>query len=261
MQSILTTTLEENGILVLTLNCPEKLNVMNAATLQGLHQAVIEAKDNKAIKAILLTGTGKAFSAGADISQFPALNAVTGYEFAKRGQDIFRSLEQCGKPSLAAINGYAFGGGCELILSTSIRIAATNAMFAQPEVKLGLIPGYGGSQRLARLVGKGRAIDLCITGRAIKADEALTWGLITEVTEPEKLVDRAKEILSNIIALPAKAVSSALAVIDAGYDLSLEEALHLEALHFGLCCSTKDKQEGVNAFLEKRAAKFVGEDV
>lgn len=249
-----------SGILQITLNRPERLNALNAELLDELHDLLHHVKDNNKVKALLITGEGgKAFCAGADINQLAEINAQQGLLFAEKGQSTFRHFEQLGKPSLAAINGYAFGGGCELAMATTIRIASNNAQFGQPEVKLGVIPGYGGTQRLARLVGKGRAMDLCLTGRTIKAEEALSWGLISEVTSPETLLTRAQEILTNVLALAPLAIASVMQVIDTGYDLTLEDALHLEAVHFGLLCATKDKHEGVNAFIQKRKAEFKGE--
>lgn len=250
---------QKTGVLQITLNRPDKLNALNSELLNELLQVLDEARDNKTIKALLITGEGKAFCAGADISRLAELNALQGLEFAEQGQRVFRTLEQLGKPSLAAINGYAFGGGCELAMAATLRIASQNAVFGQPEIKLGVIPGYGGTQRLARLIGKGRALDLCLTGRSIKTEEALSYGLISEVTSAENLLPRAQEILAGILNLAPLAIASIMKVIDAGYDLSLEDALHLEAVHFGILCATQDKHEGVNAFLQKRAAQFKGE--
>lgn len=249
----------DSHILQIKLNRPQALNALNADLMEKLYETFSAAKNDHSIKAILLTGEGKAFCAGADINQLAKLNGQTGLEFARRGQHVFRTLEQLGKPSLAAINGFALGGGCELAMSATMRIAAQTAAFGQPEVKLGVIPGFGGTQRLARLVGKGRALDLCLTGRMIKADEALQWGLVSEIVEPDKLIERAKFILNNMIKLGPVALKSVMATIDRGYDLSLDDAFELEAVHFGLCCATRDKQEGVNAFLEKRSAEFCGE--
>ncbi|MDF1683817.1 MAG: enoyl-CoA hydratase-related protein [Legionellaceae bacterium] len=248
----------EAGILNITLNRPEKLNALSTDILDYLDTVFLEAKINPDVRAVLITGTGKAFCAGADIKRLAECNAQTGYAFAKHGQRVFRSLELLGKPSLAAINGYAFGGGCELAMAATLRVAATAAKFGQPEVKLGVIPGYGGTQRLARLVGKGRALDLCLTGRTIDAATAETWGLVSDVVEPENLVTRSKEILQSILAVAPQAAASVMDVIDAGYDMSLSEAFELEALHFAKTCATQDKHEGVSAFLEKRPAVFEG---
>lgn len=262
MTTVIKTQLKESGILHITLNRPDKLNALNQEVLESLSQQFTEAENNSTIRAILITGEGKAFCAGADINRLREANAQTGYDFALQGQSVFRQLETLGKPSLAAINGFAFGGGCELAMSASLRIASASAQFGQPEVKLGVIPGYGGTQRLARLVGKGRALDLCLTGRFISATEALNWGLVTEVVESseqhEVLLSRAEAILTSILNMGPLAIRSVLDVIDRGYDLSLPDALHLEALHFAMTCSTLDKQEGVDAFLEKRKAVFVG---
>lgn len=249
----------ESHILYITLNRPHALNALNEELMNQLHHIFLSAKNDKNIKAILMTGEGKAFCAGADINQLAKLNGQTGLEFARWGQKVFRALEQLGKPSLAAINGFALGGGCELAMSATLRIASQSAIFGQPEVKLGVIPGFGGTQRLSRLVGKGRALDLCLTGRTIKADEALNWGLVSEIVEPEKLIERAHLLLKNIIKLGPFALKSVMTTIDCGLDLSLDDAMEFEAVHFGLCCATRDKQEGVNAFLEKRTAEFCGE--
>lgn len=258
-QDILQTSIDDSGILQIILNRPEALNALNAELMEKLYHTVMAAKTNSEIKAVLITGTGKAFCAGADINQLAMLNGQQGAEFARHGQMIFNALEQLGKPSLAAINGFALGGGCELAMAATLRIAASTAAFGQPEVKLGVIPGFGGTQRLGRLVGKGRALDLCLTGRMIKADEALQWGLVNEVVAPDQLLERAKQILLGLAKLAPIALKNIMTVINLGYDLSMTDALELEAAHFGLCCASRDKQEGVAAFLEKRTAEFVGE--
>jgi len=247
-----------SGILQITLSRPEALNALNTELMEALLQHLVAAKDNAAVKAILLTGENKAFCAGADIHQLEKLDAHSGEAFARRGQALFRYLEQLGKPSLAAINGFAMGGGCELAMAATMRIAVAHAQFAQPEVKLGVIPGFGGTQRLARLVGKGRALELCLTARTLKAEEALQWGLISEITTAENLLLRAREILEKLCQLAPLALKSVMTVVDHGFDLPLDDALAFEALHFGLCCGTHDKNIGVKAFLEKRAAVFEG---
>lgn len=246
------------GILTITLNRPDKLNALNAVSLDELADILARAGSDDAIQGVLITGNGKAFCAGADVSQLAELDAKTGLEFARKGQHIFQLLERLGKPSLAAVNGFAVGGGCELAIAATMRIAGEKAVFSQPEVKLGIIPGYGGTQRLARLIGKGRTLDLCLTARPIKADEALSFGLVSEVVSSEKLLSRSEEILAGILAMAPLAVRSAMEVIHAGYDLPLEDALRLEAAHFGLLCATDDKHEGVTAFLTKRLACFEG---
>ncbi|HAT8672262.1 enoyl-CoA hydratase [Legionella pneumophila] len=258
MMNLIEQDIDNNGILTLTLNRPEKLNALSTDVLNALNELFFQAKSNPKVKALLLTGNGKAFCAGADINRLAECNAQTGYEFACQGQEVFRLLETMGKPSLAAVNGFAFGGGCELAISATLRIASNKAMFGQPEVKLGVIPGYGGTQRLARLIGKGRAMDLCLTGRFINADTALNWGLVSEVVAPEDLLTQGKNILNGILSMAPLAVASVMEVIDHGYDLSLTEALHLEAIHFAKVCATEDKKEGVAAFLNKRTADFKG---
>lgn len=256
--SIIEHHIDQHGILTITLNRPEKLNTLNADILNGLSELFKMARDNDTIKAVLLTGTGKGFCAGADINRLATCDANTGYEFACFGQSVCRQLETLGKPSLAAINGFAFGGGCELAMSATLRIASSDAQFGQPEVKLGVIPGYGGTQRLARLVGKGRALDLCLTARFIDAQTALQWGLVSFVVEPEQLLPEASKILQGILSMAPLAVASTMEAIDRGYDMSLTDALHLEAVHFAKVCASQDKKEGVDAFLSKRKSEFKG---
>lgn len=251
--------LDNDGILKITLNRPEKLNALSTEVLLGLKEIFTEAKADTKVKAILLTGQGKAFCAGADINKLAECTAESGYEFSKQGQEVFKLLEDMGKPSLAAINGFAFGGGCELAIAATLRIASTVAQFGQPEVKLGVIPGYGGTQRLARLVGKGRAMDMCLTGRFINAQTALTWGLVSEVVEPDALLNQSKTLLKSILSMAPLAIKSTMEVIEHGYNLSMSDALHLEAIHFAKVCASTDKQEGVSAFLEKRPAVFKGQ--
>lgn len=251
-------TIEDN-VLVIRLNRPEKLNALNEEVLTNLANLCMEAKSSQQIKGVLLIGAGRAFCAGADINKLAEADATSGYEFAKRGQEVFNLLATMGKPSIAAVNGFAFGGGCELAISATMRVASTEAKFGQPEVKLGVIPGYGGTQRLARLIGKGRALDLCLTARFIDAQVAKDWGLVSEVYAPDSLEKEAKKTLQAIISLPPLALAGVIDAIEYGYDLSLADALHLEALQFAKTCATKDKQEGVAAFLAKRTPNFVGE--
>lgn len=249
----------ENGILEIRLNRPEKLNALNDEVLTILGNLFTEAKTSKNIKGILIIGEGRAFCAGADINKLAECDATLGYEFAKRGQEVFKLLATMNKPSIAAVNGFAFGGGCELAIAATMRYASTDAKFGQPEVKLGVIPGYGGTQRLARLIGKGRALDLCLTARFIDAETAKNYGLVSEVFAPADLENQAKKTLTNMLQLPPLALASVIDVIEHGYDLTLDDALNLEALHFAKVCATKDKKEGVLAFLEKRQATFNGE--
>ena len=251
-------SLSSEGILTLTLNRPDKLNALSRSVLVELQELFQEAQKDAQVKGLLITGSGKAFCAGADIHELAACDALTGYEFACFGQAVFATLETLGKPSIALVNGVALGGGCEMIQAATMRIASKHAKFGQPEVKLGIIPGYGGTQRLARLVGKGRALDLCLTGRMIDAQLALSWGLVTEVVEGELLMERGQAILKDILQRAPLAVASVMDVIQRGIDLPLSEALHLEALHFAKSCATQDKTEGVSAFLEKRSPAFHG---
>lgn len=244
---------------VVTLNRPKVLNALNPATLGELDAAISELVADNAIRAILLTGAGeKAFAAGADIQELSQVDAVAGQQLALRGQHIFDRIENCGKPVIACVNGFALGGGCELAMACTFRIASETAKFGQPEVKLGLIPGYGGSQRLPRLIGKGAALRLLLTGEIIPALEALRLGLVEEVVAPEHLLSRGEHLAQAIAAVAPIAVKNCLAAVHAGYDLPLRQALDLEASLFGLCCATGDKAEGTQAFLEKRAATWKG---
>lgn len=257
--SVVLTQLNEQGVLTITLNRPEKLNALNNEVLDALSQAFVEAEKDSQVKGLIITGEGKAFCAGADINQLAKCSAESGYQFAKQGQGVFRQLETLSKPSIAAVNGYAFGGGCELAMAAHLRIGSQYAQFGQPEVKLGVIPGYGGTARLSRLVGKGRALDLCMTGRFIKAEEALSWGLITQLFDKDELLICAEKNLMTICSMGPLAIRAVVEVIDQGYDMSLEQALHLEAVQFATTCATSDKNEGTSAFLEKRSADFKGE--
>lgn len=256
--SSLSVDIDDDGILTITLNRPDKLNALNEKVLEELAIVLSQAQLDENIRGVLLTGEGKAFCAGADISELAETSATTGFDFAKQGQYVFRLLEALDKPSIAAVNGYALGGGCELAMAASIRIASDRAHFAQPEVKLGIIPGYGGTQRLSRLVGKGRAIDLCITGRVIDANTANHWGLVTDVVPHEELLNFARERLLVILENAPLAVSAAMEVIHNGFNQSLDDALHLEALVFSRLCDSHDKEEGTKAFIEKRKPVFEG---
>lgn len=252
-------TKHEFNIVEISLNRPQALNALNQELLTQLNNLFTEIKFDKNIRAVLLTGVGKGFCAGADIKELAPLNGATALQFARFGQAVCRQLETLGKPSLAAIQGFAFGGGCELAMSATLRIASSEAVFAQPEIKLGVIPGFGGTQRLARLVGKGRALDLCLSGRRFNASEALNWGLVTAITPKEELLAKAISILKELTSFSSIALANIITSINLGYDLPMEEALELEANQFALCCTTADKQEGVTAFLEKRQAVFSGE--
>ena len=246
------------NILTITLNRPDHLNALNTQLFNEFTDLLEKAATDTTIQAVLITGAGKAFCAGADIHRLATLNAENGVGFSHQGQQALQLLETLGKPSLAAINGFAMGGGCELAMAATLRIASAKAVFSQPEVKLGVIPGYGGTQRLPRLIGKTRALDLCITGRTINAETALAYGLVSEVVPLENLLPRAYEILQGILKMAPLAVKSVMEVIQEGADLPLQRALELEASRFGLLCATEDKQEGVDAFLTKRDAHFHG---
>jgi enoyl-CoA hydratase len=246
-------------IAVVTLDRPKVLNALNHLSMTELEQVFLEIQQNADVRAVLLTGAGeKAFVAGADITELGPLSAVEGERVAARGQRIFSLIENCGKPVIACINGFALGGGCELALACTLRIASSNARLGQPEVKIGIIPGYGGTQRLPRLIGKGAALKMILTGEAISAVEALRVGLVDEVVEPDQLLARAEQIAQTIAAMAPLAVRDSIRAVNAGYDLPLASGLELEASLFGLACSTSDKAEGTRAFLEKRAANWSG---
>jgi len=238
---------------IVTLNRPKVLNALNHTTFTELETAFTELAASDNVRAVLLTGAGeKAFAAGADIQELVSLSAAEGQQFAARGQRIFDLIENCGKPVIACINGFALGGGCELAMACTIRLASETAKLGQPEVKLGLLPGYGGSQRLPRLIGKGAALKLLLTGEIISASEAFRIGLVDEVVALGELLQRAEQLALAIAANAPLAVRHTIAAVHAGYDLPLSQALDLEAALFGLCCATEDKAEGTRAFLEKR---------
>ena len=250
---------KKNKIAYVTVDRPKVLNALSASTMNELHAAFTEISDDRDLRAVILTGAGeKAFIAGADINELAKNDAIQAREFALRGQEVFHLVENCGKPVIACINGYALGGGCELALACTMRLASENAKLGQPEVKLGIIPGYGGSQRLPRLVGKGPAFQILLTGEPISAQEAHRIGLVNEVVPLERLIPRAEEIAQKIIAMAPLAIQYCLEAVHHGYDLPLSEGLFLEATLFALCCATEDKKEGTTAFLEKRLANFTG---
>ena len=244
---------------VITVNRLRVLNALNAATLTELAVVIEDLAADEAIRVALLTGAGpKAFVAGADISELAGLDATAGMAYAERGQAIFRRIETLGKPVIAAINGFALGGGCELAMACTLRLASETARLGQPEVKLGVIAGFGGTQRLPRLVGRGAALKLLLTGAIVSADEALRIGLVDEIVPADQLMARAEALALEIAANAPLALQRTLAVVDRGLDLPLEDALAEEARHFGHCCGTQDKAEGTAAFLEKRAAIWTG---
>ena len=246
-------------IAVVTLDRPKVLNALNHLSMSELEQVFLDIRQNAEVRAVLLTGAGeKAFVAGADITELGPLSALEGEQAAARGQRIFSLIENCGKPVIACINGFALGGGCELALACTLRIASSTARLGQPEVKIGIIPGYGGTQRLPRLIGKGAALKMILTGEAITSAEALRVGLVDEVVEPDQLLARAEQIAQTIAAMAPLAVRDSIRAVNAGYDLPLASGLELEASLFGLACSTSDKAEGTRAFLEKRAPHWSG---
>ena len=250
---------KRDQIAFLTLNRPKVLNALNRKTMEELSQILTDAREDRSVRVLILTGAGeKSFVAGADISELAVQTPVSGKDTALFGQGVLHQLETLGKPSIAAINGFALGGGCELALACSIRLASKTAKLGQPEVKLGIIPGYGGSQRLARLCGKGAAHELCLSGEMISAEEALRIGLVNHVYEPGELLPAAEALAKKIIANAPLAVKFSMEAIERGAEMPLEEGLFLEATLFGLVASTEDMREGTRAFLEKRPARFQG---
>lgn len=250
---------KKDGIARITFNRPKVLNALNRKTIEELQAILMDARDDAAVRVLILTGSGeKAFVAGADINELAQQTPVRGKEFSLYGQGVFHLLETIGKPSICAINGFALGGGCELALSCSIRLASKTAKLGQPEVKLGILPGYGGSQRLARLCGKGMAHELCLTGEMINAEEAQRIGLVNHIYEPTELLPAAEAMAKKIIEKAPLAVKYCMEAIERGVEMPQEEGLFLEATLFGVCCATEDMREGTKAFLEKRPPNFQG---
>jgi enoyl-CoA hydratase len=248
----------ENRIATLTVNRPDKLNALNDATIAELGKAIDEIRTREDIAGVIVTGAGRAFVAGADISELSSQTPTIAKARSRAGQEVFRRFATSPKPIIAAVNGFALGGGCELALACHIRIASDKAKFGQPEVKLGTCPGYGGTQRLSRLIGKGRAIQLITTAEMIDAHEAYRLGLVNKVVAPEQLTAAVTEMMNAILANGPLAVALCIEAIDRGLEMSLEEGLVLEANHFGLLAASEDMTEGMKAFLEKRAPAFKG---
>jgi enoyl-CoA hydratase len=247
----------DNGISIITVNRPDKLNALNWLTIQEIGKAVATAAADKAIDGIIITGAGpKAFVAGADISEFSGYSVEEGKKLSADGQSVFKSIELCPKPVIAAVNGFALGGGCELAMSCHMRVASDNAKFGQPEVKLGLIPGYAGTQRLVQLIGKGKAMELLMTADMIGADEALRLGLVNYVTTPDMLMNKVMEILNKIRQQSPRAVQGIVHCVDAYFSKDVD-GFAFEVKEFGNCFGTADFKEGVAAFLEKRKADFI----
>jgi len=250
---------KKDGVAWITFNRPKVLNALNRKTMEELQAVLLNVRDDDAVRVLILTGAGeKAFVTGADINELARNNPVEGKETSIFGQGVLRLLETMGKPSICAINGFALGGGCELALACSIRLASKNAKLGQPEVKLGIIPGYGGSQRLARLCGRGFAHELCLTGEMIPAEEAQRIGLVNHLYEPAELLPAAEAMAKKIIEKAPLAVKYCMEAIERGAEMPQEEGLFLEATLFGLCCATEDMREGTRAFLEKRPGQFKG---
>jgi enoyl-CoA hydratase len=248
---------EDDGVAIITVNRPDKLNALNADTIQALGAVLREVHDDAAIRAVVLTGAGeKAFVAGADIAELSKMGPVDGVQVSRAGQVVFRMLERMPKPVIAAVNGFALGGGLELAMACHIRIASSRAKFGLPEAKLGIIPGYGGTVRLPRLVGRGRALELILTGDMIDAAEAFRIGLVNRVEEPEALLDAARAMARKMIANGPVAIALAIEAVDHGMTSTLDEAQLLESNLFGLLASTEDMREGMQAFLDKRKAEF-----
>ena len=250
---------KKGAIAYITVNRPKVLNALNTRTWEELRTAFAQARHDADVRGIILSGAGdKAFIAGADISEVGQLSAVEAERSSNNGQAVLDLIENLGKPVVAAINGFALGGGCETAMACTIRIASETARFGQPEVKLGLLPGGGGTQRLPRLVGKGRALQLILTGESITAQEAWRIGLVNEVVPATELISRAEELLKQIFSNAAIAVGYSLDAVNKGLDTSLPHGQALEASFFGLCAATEDKKEGTSAFLEKRTPQFHG---
>ena len=252
--------LERDGaVATITINRPTVLNALNSATLDELRRAILELKAGDAVRVVIITGAGeKSFVAGADINELAVQTPTSGREHALTGQHVFDLIENMGKPVIAAINGFALGGGCELAMACTLRIADENAKIGQPEINLGLIPGYGGTQRLARLVGRGRAMEMILTGKPVTADRALSIGLVDGVAPAGGVMDAVRPLAAKLAASAPIAMRYIINAINKGAEMSFAEACQYEATLFGLVASTEDMREGTAAFLEKRKAAFKG---
>jgi enoyl-CoA hydratase len=250
---------DDSGIALVTVNRPQKLNALSRAVVEELSQAFDRITADSAIRAAILTGAGeKAFVAGADINELAGLSPVEARAFALYGQQVFRRIEACPKPTVAAVNGYALGGGLELAMACTVRFASENAVLGQPEVKLGIIPGYGGTQRLPRLIGRGRALELLLAGEPVKAAEAHRLGLVNAVVPQPELLSYSRAWLAKVLANAPVAVALVLEAVDVGLSSGLEQGLRFEAAAFAVSAATEDRREGTSAFLEKRRAVFAG---
>ncbi|QGU94287.1 crotonase [Clostridium bovifaecis] len=249
---------EEYGIAILSINRPEVLNAINTEVLKELNKAIYYISENDDIKVVIIKGEGRAFSAGGDVVEMQGYNSEQGRDFIKKGQDVFRRIEVLEKPIIAAVNGFALGGGCELAMSCDIRIAEENAKFGHPELNLGIIPGFGGTQRLVRLVGRGKAKELIYTGEIISAKKAEQIGLVERIVPRERLMEEAMEMAVKIASKGQVAVKYAKTVMTIGIETDIDTALEIERDAIGLCFATEDQKEGMSAFLEKRDAEFKG---
>jgi enoyl-CoA hydratase len=251
--------IDELGVALITVNRPQKLNALSREVIAELDDAFTRVADHQATRAVIITGAGeKAFVAGADINELAVLTAAESRQLARRGQAVYRKLETCGKPSVAAVNGFALGGGMELAMACTVRFASENAKLGQPEVKLGIIPAYGGTQRLPRIVGRGIALEMLLDGEPITAAEALRIGLVNEVVPQAELLSYSRTWLAKVLANAPLAIGLTMEAVDVGLNCSLEEGLRFEAAAFGVSASTQDRVEGTRAFLEKRPAAFKG---
>ncbi len=249
----------KESITYVTINRPQVLNALNIETVKELSEVFSAIEKDEKVASVILTGAGeKAFVAGADINELAKLDALGGRDFSLNGQRVFNQIENLSKPVIAAINGFALGGGCELALASTLRVAAETAKFGQPEVNLGIIPGYAGTQRLARLVGKGRALEMVLTGNMVSAEEAYRIGLVNKVAPLSELLNEAKKLAEIIMSKGPVAIRLAMVAINQGLQMSLEQGLQMEASLFGLTCATDDMKEGTSAFLEKRKPAFKG---
>jgi enoyl-CoA hydratase len=251
-------TENKDGILIITIDRPKVLNALNAQTVREIGEAFEAAREDASVRCVILTGGGeKAFVAGADINELAQMTPITGKATAEKGQRVFRAIERFPKPVIAAVNGFALGGGCELALACHMRIASENAKLGLPEVSLGIIPGYGGTQRMARLLGKGKALELILTGDRIGAEEAERIGLVNKVVPADQLMATCEELARKIATRGPLAVSAAIEAVMSGSEMPFDEGQTLEATLFGLLASTEDMKEGMGAFLEKRKAEFM----
>ncbi|MBU0692055.1 enoyl-CoA hydratase/isomerase family protein [bacterium] len=255
-----TLLIEKDGpMAIVTVNRPKALNALNILAFAELKKCFEALREDETVRVAIITGAGeKSFVAGADITEIAAMDMAAGRDLSYRGNIVFSMIEAMPFPVIAAVNGFALGGGCELTMACHIRVASDKAKFGQPEINLGLTPGYGGTQRLPRLIGRGRALDLLLTGRMITAKEAFEWGLVNYLTTPEELMDTAKKIASGIAEKSSSAVRSMLEAVHTGINLPLDQAIQVEVQHFAYCNGTEDKNEGTRAFMEKRKPEFKG---